>query len=683
MASELSEILKRVTALDPAVGDELRRQIDGLTNRRANGLNFERHLPEQVALVGRPISLGDKVRFIPKRGSTEAESTATWVVTKLTGPKGKRIAELHDRATGDSATREVENLVFVADFRDPIYPGLKSTGRVQRGGPDKPFHTVINSENFHALEALTFTHAGQVDVIYLDPPYNTGGKSFWLYNDDYVDKEDGFKHSKWLAFMERRLKMAKKLLAPHGVLFVSIDDAEQHRLRMLLDQVFGESNFVDTLAVEMSTTSGPKTVNAQQGTIVKNVEFVHIYKRSDAFDSVPHTPLYDGIDKWDPNYPLWLNEDGTTESLYQRLDEEPSVRADIVRFELVHAEGKNRSKFLGAPAMDILLAASEPAKQFILENLHRIGRTDTPPVSAHGVDVPVGQWIEHRTEGRDYRLTRSSKGKVWQIYTLDRNYRMSDDYAPRFGRTVIRGDLWKGFHSDMAHVSTEGNVKFSNGKKPIRLIQQLIRWANNKPDAVILDFFAGSGTTAHAVMAMNAEDGGRRRSIVVTNNELNETTRNALRKKGLRAGDPEWESQGVYNSVTVPRLLNVAHDPVADHNVEFFDLTYLNPTLVELDMAFASIAPLLWMRAGAQGRRIDERTDTFDVADTYAVLFSLDAAASFIDAIEQADGLHTVFIVTDDEPQFQAVAAQLPDGINAVRLYESYLRTFQINTERA
>lgn len=483
--------------------------------------------------------------------------------------------------------------------------------------------------------------------------------------------------------MERRLLLAKKLLAPAGVLFVSIDDAEQHRLRMLLDQVFGEHNFVDTLAVEMSTTSGPKTVNAQQGTIVKNVEFVHIYKKSAAFDRVPHTPLFDGVNGWDPNYPLWLNDDGTTESLYRRLDKEPAIRRDIERLGLTHASGSRAGLFLGAPAMDTLIAASAAASDFILANLGRIGRTDTPPVAAHQIDVPVGRWIEHRAEGRDYRLTKSSKGKVWQIYTLDRNYRISDDYAPRFGRTVIRGDLWRGFHSDMAHVSTEGNVKFSNGKKPVRLIKQLIRWANNSPDALVLDFFAGSGTTAHAVMAMNAEDGGRRRSIVVTNNELNATTRNALRRKGLRPGDPEWEANGVCQAVTIPRLTNVATASAMHQNIEFFTLAYLNPRIVELDLAFAAVAPLLWMRAGSEGRRIDERSDTFDIADTYAVLFNVDASGPFLKAVDQAAGLRTVFVVTNDEPQFQAIASQLPEGVEAVRLYESYLRTFEINTERA
>ena len=126
-------------------------------------------------------------------------------------------------------------------------------------------------------------------------------------------------------------------------------------------------------------------------------------------------------------------------------------------------------------------------------------------------------------------------------------------------------------------------------------------------------------------------------------------------------------------------------EPMSDgfeENVEFFTLTYENPALVELDLAFERIAPLLWMRAGSQGRRIDERTDSFDVADTYAVLFDVDASKPFLEAVEKAEGLRIAFIVTDDETQYQAVAGQLPEDVESVRLYESYLRTFQINTER-
>jgi adenine-specific DNA-methyltransferase len=233
----------------------------------------------------------------------------------------------------------------------------------------------------------------------------------------------------------------------------------------------------------------------------------------------------------------------------------------------------------------------------------------------------------------------------------------------------------------MGHVSNEGGVGFNNGKKPIRLMSQLIRWANNSPDTLILDFFSGSGSTAHAVMAMNAEDGGRRCSVLVTNNEVNKETAKELRIAGCRPGDDDWEDAGVYKAVTIPRLTNAATD--TQSNVEFFTLTYENPALVELDMAFERIAPFLWMRAGSEGRRIEGRSDTFDVADTYGVLFTVDASKPFLAVIEKADGLRLAYIVTDDETQYQAVAGQLPEGVESVRLYESYLRTFQINTARA
>lgn len=682
MSNELRSLLERVEANDPGTAKELRRHIEALQSRRQFGLNFERHTPESVALNGRPISAGDKVRFLPLRGETVVESKANWIVKAISGPKNQRMASLLDPRTKEETTRALEDLVFVADFRDPIYPGLRASGGSEGRGGDAPSHTVINAENYHALELMLFTHQGKVDLIYIDPPYNTGGKTSWLYNDDYVDKDDKYKNSKWLAFMDRRLRLAKKLLKPSGAIIVSIGDDEQHRLRMLMEQIFGVENHVAQLAVEMSTTSGPKTTNAQQGTIVKNVEYVLIYSRSAEFDAdVRHTPLYDAIDKWDSHYSLWLNDDGTTESVYERFDQEPRVREDIERFRLVGKSGKSKGKFVGAKGMDVLLTASQSARNFLLDNLDRIGRTDTPPVSGRGVPIPAERWVEHESEGRSYRLTKSRSGTLLQIYTLDRNYRKADDGEGRVGRTVIRGDLWRGFHADMGNVSKEGGVAFGNGKKPIRLIQQLIRWANNSPDTLTVDFFGGSGSTTHAVMAMNAEDGGRRRSILVTNNEVSRDANRSLRKKMMRPGDPDWEAEGVCEAVTVPRLRNAAIETNA--NVAFFNLTYENPALVELDMSFERIAPLLWMRAGSEGRCIAGRSNTFDVADTYSVLFNIDASGPFLSEVEKAKGLRIAYIVTDDESQYQAVAGQLPEGVESARLYESYLRTFQINTGRA
>ena len=214
MSNELNALLARVQGSDPATAKELRRHIDALQSRRQFGLNFERHMPESVDLVGRSISVGDKVRFLANpRGEAEVGSTGTWIVTAITGPKSRRVASLVDPKTTKETSRALQDLVYVADFRDPIYPGLKRSGEPVLRGSDKPFHTVINAENYHALEALLFTYQGKVDCIYIDPPYNTGAKD-WKYNNDYVDGDDSYRHSKWLAFMERRLRLAKRLLNP-------------------------------------------------------------------------------------------------------------------------------------------------------------------------------------------------------------------------------------------------------------------------------------------------------------------------------------------------------------------------------------------------------------------------------------------------------------------------------------
>ena len=240
--SRLTDLIARAKAKDPALGDELDREFKALASRRAFGLNFERHKPESVELPGRPIRRGDKVHVLPPRGSTAKGDQRLWRVLRLEGAGKARIAHLSlvDAAEPETGEVPVADLVVVAEFRDYIYPGLLSTGKVTHGG-DKPFHTVINGENFHALEALTYTHRGKIDAIYIDPPYNTGAKD-WKYNNDYVESEDLYRHSKWLAFIERRLKIVAHLLNPvSSVLIVTIDEKEYLRLGLLLEQTFPEA----------------------------------------------------------------------------------------------------------------------------------------------------------------------------------------------------------------------------------------------------------------------------------------------------------------------------------------------------------------------------------------------------------------------------------------------------------
>lgn len=221
----------------------------------------------------------------------------------------------------------------------------------------------------------------------------------------------------------------------------------------------------------------------------------------------------------------------------------------------------------------------------------------------------------------------------------------------------------------------------------------------DKPAAVVLDFFAGSGTTAHALMRLNKQDGGRRQCISVTNNEVSADEERRLRQAGIRPGDLEWEALGICDHITKPRIEAaitgrtpngepVRGDyrftdefPMADgfeENAEFFTLTYENPVAIGHNRAFERVAPLLWLRAGADGRRIDTVSEGgWDVADTYGILWDLDQAGDFAQAVEKGERVRLACVVTDDDRRFQSVARQVPEGVEVVRLYESYLSNFR------
>ena len=241
--------------------------------------------------------------------------------------------------------------------------------------------------------------------------------------------------------------------------------------------------------------------------------------------------------------------------------------------------------------------------------------------------------------------------------------------------------------------------------KSVYAVEDALRFfVTDKPNATILDFFAGSGTTAHAVMRLNKQDGGSRQCISVTNNEVGADEHKGLCEEGHRPGDPEWEEWGICDYITKPRIKAaitgrtpdgqlVKGDykftdqfPMADgleENAEFFTLTYEAQVSVSHNRAFERIAPLLWMRAGSEGSRIDKLPDGgWDVADCYGLLADLDQAAPFAEAIHGKDSIRFAYIVTDDERRFQSVVRQLPDTVEPVRLYESYLTNFRFSMGR-
>lgn len=236
--------------------------------------------------------------------------------------------------------------------------------------------------------------------------------------------------------------------------------------------------------------------------------------------------------------------------------------------------------------------------------------------------------------------------------------------------------------------------------KSLYAVEDALRFfVGGKPEATILDFFSGSGTTAHAVMRLNRQDGGRRQCISVTNNEVAADEQKALREQRLRPGDREWEQWGVADHITKPRIAAAITGrtpdgepikgdykftdefPMADgfeENAEFFTLIYEAPLAVDHNRAFERIAPLLWLRAGSRGRRIDTLPATgWAVVETYGLLTDLDQVVAFCAALGREDGARIAFVVTNDNRRYEAVVRHLPEGVEPVRLYESYLSNFR------
>jgi adenine-specific DNA-methyltransferase len=700
--SRLTDLIAQAKAKDPLLGADLDREFKVLSSRLPFGLNFERHRPEAVELPQRSIRRGDKVRVLPKRGSMKKGDQRLWQVKAIRKAGDIKAADLELLGAMRLETQSiaVDDLVVVAEFRDTIYPGLVSTGRVQRGG-DKPFHIVINGENFHVLKALTYTHRGKVDAIYIDPPYNTGAKD-WKYNNDYVEGDDLYRHSKWLAMMERRLLVARELLNPSdSVLVVTIDEKEYLRLGLLLEQIFSEAR------IQMvSTVIKPEGTN-RTGEFSRTNEFLYFVMFGTARVS-PSSDDMTGRDKDEGENKIeWRN---------LRRRENTSIRT--------------------ARPNQFYAVFVDPAKA----GIHSVGDALTPDVDRATVPVPNGCYacFPLKPDGTEmlWGLTpdalrnllkqgfaRASKAELGPRKAVIQYLASGTVKAILSGEVKIMGRDAQGavqgafeevtimpkttWNKDSHNAQTGGTLmltalipgrKFPFPKSLYAVEDSLRFFLNEKPDAVVLDYFSGSGTTAHAVMRLNRQDDGRRQCISVTNNEVAATEHEALRQEGLRPGGAGWEQHGICDYITKPRVAAAITGktpdgepikgeykftdefPMAegfDENAEFFTLAYETPLSVNHNMAFARIAPLLWLRAGGRGKRIAELpAEGWAVVDAYGLLADVDAVTPFVKAVNKAKDLRVAYVVTDDDRRFQAIARRLPDGVEAVRLYESYLTNF-------
>jgi adenine-specific DNA-methyltransferase len=709
--SRLTDIIAQAKAKDAALGQELEREFKILSSRRSFGLNFERHRPESVELPGRPVRKGDKVRILPPRKSNAKGDERLWKVLRLEGVGEARKAHIELRdAKAEREEVDYSDLIVVAEFKDYIYPGLVSTGKVERGG-NSPFHTVINGENFHALEALTFTHRGKVDLIYIDPPYNSGATD-WKYNNDYVAKDDLYRHSKWLAMIERRLKVAKELLNPvDSVLVVTIDEKEVHRLALLLEQIFPDAE------MQMVTSVISAKGAVRVGKFSRVEEHIFFVTLGEArlcpwYRNMLNPTKEDGAElgalEWlglrrrepssirgaRPNqfYPIFVHE--KTGQLHSIGN---AVADNIDRESIEVPKGMVALWPLKPDGTEMLWGLTPDVLRRNWENGYARVNSWKPKELRGTVQYLPGGTISQIERGEIQIIGRSKDGSVRGTVSVDeetpppkRVWNLSSHNA-EVGGTNVLSSLIPGrrFPYPKSLYGVEDTLRF---------------FVAERPNAVVLDFFSGSGTTAHAVMRLNRLDDGRRQCISITNNEVGPDEQTNLRSGGLRAGDTGWEKWGICDYITKPRLaaaiagitpegVRIEGDykfndefPMAEgfaQNAEFFTLTYETPVTVSHNRAFERIAPMLWMRAGSEGRRIQKLpAQGWDVTDTYGLLTDLDRATPFCKAVRSGTEIRIAYIVSDDERRFQSVARRLPERVEAVRLYESYLNNFRFSLGR-
>ncbi|MDY6349532.1 MAG: DNA methyltransferase [Selenomonas sp.] len=671
---------------DPVLRTRLRAETKKLKDNKPFGLVFERHLPECTLLYDVPV----KENALVARND---DASDLWTVQRMDG----KTALCQKYRGKEQETIPVRELTTATEFGTPIYPYLEPLDEVENAPESDLWHTVIEADNYHALQLLEYAYAGKVDCIYIDPPYNTGAKD-WKYNNDYVDGQDHYRHSKWLSFMQRRLLLAKKLLNPEdSVLIVTIDEKEYLHLGMLLGELFPDAR------IQMiSSVINPAGVN--RGGFARTDEYIFIVMCGTCEPSPLPLSLdwrgkikggykdklrWNGLqrsgtavlrsDRPKMFYPIFLDTKGSKiieigESIPLEVDR-CSVQApqntiaiwplfpdgregrwrvgrDTLR-ELVQKRYVKIGKFRGENTSLTYLAKGEQEK---VEN-------GEFPVVGHAND---GSIIVDETQ----YTARFIPGTQWWITSHD---------ATQFG-TKILNSMLKG--------------RFSFPKSPYAIHDVIRFFVSEKKNALIVDFFAGSGTTMQAVNLLNTEDGGHRRCILVTNNEVSDDEAKSFSKRGIQPGNAEWNAHGIARYVTWPRTKcsilgqDVSGRPLEDDyltsqttEVEksrtFYQISFLDASKIRDKKTQEQVLSLLRDKKGKQQLPKKLATgDGFIVSDdhTASILFDAQMAEDWLDALEGQDQIVDFYIVTPEAKTFRSIKKQVNELLGPVKETEMVKR---------
>ena len=693
--SALNDLIAQIS--DEGLRQRIQQEADKLAKQKKFGLVFEEHLPECTPLYDIPVKKGGKVAL------RDGNVNDTYTVLKI--ENGTAYCVKKD--SNEVKEFAVSDLIAVAEFGDPIYPYLKPLDSVCNAPDSDLWHALIEADNYHALQLLEYLYAGIVDCIYIDPPYNTGARD-WKYNNDYVDGTDSYRHSKWLSMMQKRLQIAKKLLNPKdSVLIVTIDEKEYLHLGCLLEEMFPEAN------MQMISSCINYTATARRNQFDRVNEFIYIVMIGDC-QIFPQDDSKNFKQNEEVNWRSLRRQNATNIRDIQHPNQFFPIYIDIKTNQIVKV-GENLPFGTSIETAEKVEGCETvfPIKDNGIEMMWGLSR-DTfldrlskgyVKVGKHTPDKPQKYILSFLEKGMvdgikngDVIITgKRDDGSVIAIYNTQRKV------MPKTQWTFKTHDARE--YGTYLLDETIGDKRFSYPKSLYAVSDCLKYFVAEKQNALIVDFFAGSGTTLHAVNLLNAEDGGHRRCILVTNNEVSEAENKELTEKGFKPGDEEWDKLGIAHYVTWPRTVCSieGHDvngnplkgayigsnlPMADGfkaNAAFFKLGFLDKTAVALGMQFKEMIPTLWMKAGAHGKCPENTDIPKDMLilpeNKMAILINENAFSRFEEELKNQPTIDTVFIITDYESNYRAMVKNL-NVKETYQLYRDYLDNFRINHGR-
>lgn len=665
---------------DIELKNRIKNEIKKITKQKNFGLVFEEHVPECTPMYDVPIYIGAKVA---KKG----EIKESFRVLKIEN----EIAECQSQITKKIVKLRIKEIITVAEFGEAIYPYLDKIDEVCNAPDNELWHTLIEADNYHALQLLEYLYRGKVDCIYIDPPYNSGAKD-WKYNNNYVDENDLYRHSKWLAFMKRRLKLAKELMNPNNsTLLVTIDEKEYAKLAMLLEEIFPKAN------IQMVSITINPSGAVRENMFARADEYMFIVLLGDA-----HVIQKKGI-----------GEETEVRWWYLRRLEYASRRGTtkggVAQFYPIYIDNATKKIIkIGEPL-------TPDVDRSTVEKVN--GATAVFPVRDDGVEMNwgvTGSTLKHLMEENVVRVLENKKSP-YMPYTI--KY-LSENYTEKIasGRWAVRGvredgskivvetggkvqratTVWKDKKYDAKTNGTVilknliGNDLFSFPKSLYSVHDALNYFVADNKNALILDFFAGSGTTLNAVTLLNKEDGGNRRCILVTNNELSASEEKILSKKGYKPGDDEWEKLGIARHVTWPRIVAAItgknkNNEELTGNYQLNDMEYVEKNRAIKKIAFKRYDDniLAWKKDIAQFFRdenglrpcaqkdIKEDTGYF-LSEKCALSLLLDVSSfeQWVEELKEFNNVKELGIFTEDKKEFLKFKKILQESVGKYKIYE-------------